>query len=50
MCCFGDHSPKLCALGVLDHCRKEECERQLAQLEKDIERLSGKGPVLVVDE
>lgn len=30
--------------------RKEECERQLAQLEKDIERLSGKGPVLVVDE
>lgn len=30
--------------------RKEGCERQLAQLEKDIERLSGKGPVLVVDE
>ena len=30
--------------------RKEECERQLAQLEKDIERLSGSGPVLVVDE
>lgn len=30
--------------------RKEECERQLAQLEKDIERLSGKGPVLVVEE
>ena len=30
--------------------RKEECERQLAQLEKDIERLSAKGPVLIVDE
>lgn len=30
--------------------RKEECERQLAELERDIERLSGKGPVLVVDD
>lgn len=29
--------------------RKEDCEAQLAQLEKDIERLSAKGPVLVVD-
>ncbi len=29
---------------------KEDCERALAQLEKDIERLSVKGPIFVVDE
>lgn len=30
--------------------RKEDCERQLAELERDIERLSGRGPVLVVED
>lgn len=30
--------------------RKENCEKELAQLEKDIQRLSVKGPILVVDE
>jgi hypothetical protein len=30
--------------------RKEECERQLNELEKDIERLSAKGPIYVADE
>eukprot|EP01138_Halocafeteria_seosinensis_P016320 gb/GECG01016650.1/.p1 GENE.gb/GECG01016650.1/~~gb/GECG01016650.1/.p1 ORF type:complete len:284 (+),score=40.12 gb/GECG01016650.1/:1-852(+) len=29
---------------------KEDCENQLAQLEKDIERLSAKGPIYVLDE
>jgi hypothetical protein len=29
---------------------KEECERQLSELEKDINRLSIKGPIYVVDE
>ena len=29
---------------------KETCERQLAELEKDINRLSVKGPIYVVDE
>jgi len=29
--------------------KKEQCERQLDQLEKDIERLSKKGPIFVVD-
>lgn len=30
--------------------RKEECERQLTELEKDIDRLSAKGPIYVADE
>jgi hypothetical protein len=30
--------------------RKEDCERQLAQLERDIARLSVKGGVHVIDE
>jgi hypothetical protein len=30
--------------------RKEECETMLSQLEKDIERLSAKGPIYVVDD
>lgn len=38
-----------CCLLVFNVYSKEECERQLAQLEKDIERLSAKGPILVVD-
>ncbi|RYG51114.1 hypothetical protein EON67_04020 [archaeon] len=29
---------------------KEQCERTLAQLEKEIERLSVKGPIYVVDD
>lgn len=29
--------------------KKEDCEKQLDQLEKDIERLSKKGPIFVVD-
>lgn len=29
--------------------RKEECENQLAQLEKDIEKLEARGPIYVVD-